>query len=117
MAIPIKKPCYNCSGTGTVQDTELPCTVCNETGFIAESYLADSLSGRISTVYPTYAVIESTSASEFNALSDANKDAYRQILSCGTIDLADGTNVRTKLWNMFDSESETRAALIELLGE
>jgi hypothetical protein len=112
-----------CDGTG--QHGESPCEQCNGTG-ILEIYIHDDLENRITDILeadyinnriPTYQIIESTAASEYNALSDANKDAYRQIVSCGVVDLSEGTGIRTKLWNMFDEESETRTALITLLGE
>ena len=76
---------------------------------IARSYYPDD-------VYPTYKIIEATDATEYAALSDANKDAYKMIVSCGTVDLADGTVVRTKLMAMFGAGTTTRANLVELVS-
>jgi hypothetical protein len=80
-------------------------------------YMADPIADTIASIYPTYLIMEATDASEFNALSDDNKDAYRQIISCGNADLGAGTAVHTKLLNMFDAQSTTRANLITLLGQ
>ena len=122
--------CPFCNGTGEIGSET--CTTCEGDGVISSihEYIAtivkyidetdlNILLGKDFTdnLVATYQIIESTTASEYNALSDANKDAYRQIVSCGIVDLTDGTGIRTKLWNMFDSESDTRVALIALLGE
>ena len=69
-----------------------------------------------SGVYPTYKVLEATDASEYAALSDANKDAYKMILSCGEVDLSDGTAVRTKLLAMFGAGTTTRTNLVALVS-
>ena len=62
-------------------------------------------------------IINATVNSEYNSLSDNHKEIYKMIISCGVLDLTEGTSIRTKLWNMFDENSTTRANLIELLGE
>lgn len=91
---------------------EIDCLSCGGAGIVpGGTQVLDT------SVFSTYKIMEATLASEYNALSAANKDAYRQIVSCGIVDLTDGTSIRTKLWNIFDSESTTRAALITLLGE
>ena len=74
-------------------------------------------SRRAGNVFAACQVLDNTISSEYNALSAANKDAYKMILSCGVLDLTDGNSIRTKLWNMFDENSTTRANLIALLGE
>ena len=50
-----------------------------------------------------------------NALSDANKDAYRMIISCYLVDLATDSSIKTKLWNMFGEGTTTRENLEALL--
>jgi len=65
----------------------------------------------------TYEILEATDITEYGNLSDTNKNAYNRILQCGIVDISDGTVIRTNLWAMFDCDSDTRAALIELLGE
>lgn len=59
----------------------------------------------------TYRIIEATKASEYVALSDANKDAYRIIISAGIVDFSEDSNVRKALWSMFEEGTDTRAAL------
>lgn len=61
-----------------------------------------------------YKILEITDSSEYNALSDANKEAYKMIISCGSADIATGTVLRTKLDNMFGEGSVTHTNLIEL---
>lgn len=122
--------CPFCDGTGEIGGE--PCVACESDGVVSDvhsfiavvvKYLNETrfsiLFGKDFTdnLVASYKIMESTTASEYNALTDANKDAYRQIVSCGIIDLSSGTVIREKLWNMFDSESETRVALIALLGE
>ena len=112
--ITIRRRCERCNGSGIFSiygGPQTTCVACGGSGKISIADFGDN------NAFFTYQIIEATVASEYNALSAANKDAYRQIISCGVVDLTDGTRIRTKLWNIFDSESETRAALITLLGE
>ena len=90
---------------------EVNCLSCGGVGHLrwGKQYLDDN-------IISTYQIMEATVASEYNALSDANKDAYRQIVSCGIVDLSEGTAIHTKLWALFDSESTTRAHLVTLLA-
>ena len=115
----IKRSCYNCSGDGTVTTydgeqvpSEVECPVCAGTGTL-EFGEVEELAG----MYQTYKVVEATDNTEYGDLSDNNKDAYQMIISCGFIDLSNGTAIRTKLWNMFDENSTTRANLLTLIGE
>ena len=59
----------------------------------------------------TYLIIELTAPAEYNALSDANKDRYKTIISAGIIDFRDGSLAKTALWAMFSEASATRANL------
>lgn len=67
-------------------------------------------------IYPTYKIVEATVASEYAALSDANKDLYKIILSCGVVDLSTGTAVRNYLMSMFGAGTTTRANLVTLVS-
>jgi DnaJ-class molecular chaperone len=113
--------CSRCNGDGIAivivgeTPTEIECPTCDGAGYVLERLSRTHLMA--DGIVHTYEIMEATDASEYNALSDANKDAYRQIVSCGIVNLADGTALRGKMWNMFDSESTTRANIIELLGE
>lgn len=59
----------------------------------------------------TYRIFEIIDSAEYLALSDNNKDALRIMLSLGYIDLSEDSSARTKLWNMFDENTDTGAAL------
>ena len=115
----IKKPCYNCSGGGTVTTydgeqvpSEVECPVCAGEGTLefAEIELEEG-------VYATYKISEATDATEYNALTDGQKAVYHIILSMGTVDLSDGISVRATLFAFFDENSTTRANLLTLIGE
>ena len=122
--------CPFCEGTGEI-DSET-CLTCEGDGVISSihDYIATILKcahevdiaillGKDFTdgLVATYKIMEATDIDEYNALSDSNKNAYGMLISCGVVDLSDGTQIRTNLWSMFDSESTTRANLITLLGE
>jgi len=112
--ITINRVCNSCAGTGITQyygGPELVCSGCDGDG---EVVLADF--GNQHACF-TYQILEATDVTEYGALSDSNKNAYDMLLKCGIVDLSEGTQVRTNLWSMFDSESTTRANLITLLGE
>ncbi len=105
--------CPQCDGDGIWGGKpEHSCSTCNGSGFL-HKFKAELNSNQ----FRTHQIVEATKTSEYTTLSAANKDAYKMIISCGIVDLSEGTAIRTKLWNMFDENSETRAALITLLGE
>ena len=89
---------------------QVPCPYCDATGLVPWATFPNPY-------VRTFNIIDNTDSTEYNALSDANKDAYKMIVSSGVVDLSDGTSIRTKLWNMFDDQSTTRANIITLLGE
>lgn len=107
----IYRKCDKCSATGVYAGME--CDHCTGLGY--QSF-GDTTPPGIDHVQ-THEILDATDASEYNALSDNNKDAYKMIISCGLVDLSDNTSARTKLWNMFDAQSTTRANLITLLDE
>jgi len=119
----ISKRCYNCSGTGAItivpEPPESPygesCDVCDGNGLIAFAELGDVT--ETTHICPTYQIVENTDPSEYQALSDANKQNYRDITGMGTVDLRDGSVVRATLWVLFDAQSTTRADIITMLGE
>ena len=59
----------------------------------------------------TYKIIEATDQTEYNALSDNNKDRYALIISAGRVDFEEGTIVKATLWAMFGEGTTTRANL------
>ena len=95
--------------------TDFPCPRCVALGFITPDIATAQFFD--TSIVSTYQVMEATDQTEFGALSDSNKTAYRDAMSCGTVDLTDGTQIRAALWSMFDAQSTTRANLITLLGE
>lgn len=112
--ITINRRCDSCNGSGVIQyygGPEVQCDACEGSGEILLASFGDQ------AACFTYQISEATDATEWNALSAGNKDAYAMILSMGIVDLTDGTSIRTTLWAMFDAQSTTRAALITLLGE
>lgn len=101
--------CVRCGGTG-IYDAEDPCMGCDGEGYVPKSHLAPN-------VVHAYEISDSLDATEYGALAAGSQAAVNIILSMGTASLAEGTNTRTMLWALFDSESTTRANLITLLGE
>ena len=89
---------------------EVDCPTCNGTGYV--NWGAHIIPGY---VFATYKIVEATDATEYSALSSGNKTAYGMIISLGTVDLAEGTSTRTKLWDMFGAETTTRANLETLV--
>ena len=125
-AVDLKGACVKCYGSGL--DEEGTCTVCggigtHTIGEVSGSHFDDviatlaDISDKIGDGIKTYQIMEATDITEFAALSTTNKTAYRQLISCGVVDLTAGTAIRASLWSMFDAQSTTRANLITLLGE
>ena len=114
----VKQICKNCDGTGQMLTVNgdppglsyIDCLYCEATGEVPWAVVDPVLTR-------THLIIENTDTTEYNALSDANKSAYLMVIACGKVDLTDGMEIRTKLWNMFDDQSTTRANIITLLGE
>ena len=63
----------------------------------------------------THRILDATDSTEYNNLSDSNKEAYGLIISCGYVDLAVDSPTRIKLWNMFGEGTTTRTNLEDLL--
>jgi len=67
------------------------------------------------TLRRTFRILEATTATDYNALSAGQKDAYKMILSCGLVDLAEGAPMKIRLWDLFGEETDTYANLESLL--
>lgn len=109
------RPCQKCDASGIWNS--MPCDHCGGTGYWSFGEIGSNPGSAGRADFHTHEILEATVGAEYNALSDANKDAYVLIISCGIINLTDGNALRAKLWNMFDDQSTTRANLITLLGE
>jgi len=113
------RQCGHCGGSGTVgggQNPDYNCPHCDgdtET-FVGEVRWADDAGKKL---IQTYEIVENTVPAEYQALSDANKQNYRDIIGMGVIDMTDGTLIRATLWVLFDAQSTTRANILTLLGE
>jgi DnaJ-class molecular chaperone len=62
----------------------------------------------------TYQIVEATVDSEYNALTESQKNIYKMIISVGVVDFSEGSQVRTKLLDIFGEETTTRNNLLEL---
>lgn len=100
----IRRTCHVCGGTG--------CPTCLYTGYTQKGNLED-----IYGIFLSYEVLDATDATEYNGLSDNNKGAYGLIISCGMVNLREGSPTKTRLWNMFPGGSGTRIALQALIDQ
>ena len=127
--------CLSCGGDGITSDQE-SCYACGGDG---EIDLLDSDFKRIkygqerilmgyvwsnllenttlpTNVFHSYIVLEELDATEYNALSDGEKEGVNILLMCGRVDLNDGKVGKVRLWNWFGAESTTVANLTALLS-
>jgi len=116
--------CWRCRGTGNYQVSTppsepviVPCPECNATGHFIRGHLhfADSAAAK-PDVFQAYAVLECIDATEYNALTAAQKEGTKIILSCGQVDLGLGKKSRTQFLNWFGAGSDTVVALTALLA-
>ena len=111
--------CEICGGTGSLGDPLVECGQCRGVGTYETDWvgvirqLELKLPG--TNVFWSYQIWEATDLTEFTALSAGNKDAYRGIVRMGTVSLVEDSHSRDTLWDLFDSESTTRAALLALI--
>jgi len=101
--------------TGQVWSEMVDKADANTADIAAVKAKTDTITSNPSGVFDAYQVIDVMDTSEWSALSDGNKTALGLIVSCGMVNLNDGS-VKTVLWGMFDSESTTRANFITLIG-
>jgi len=66
--------------------------------------------------FPTYLFLEVIVASEYNALTNGQKEKLKMILSCGTVDMMVGSLVRADIFTLFPEGTETYDNLIYLLA-
>lgn len=66
------------------------------------------------TIVETYKIYNVINPTEFSALTNANQQLVRDILSLGRVDASPGTSVRTRLLAIFAAGSATRTALAAL---
>jgi len=121
------KPCEYCDGTGEVAGS--PCSYCEGTGrqsLRTDAHdqtewnvkaIVDGLGLSQTLLFPSYRILECIDATEYNGLTDAQKDGVKVLLSCTIVDLNDGMAGKTRLWDWFGAESVTVAALQALLDE
>jgi len=126
--------CQACSGSGETS-SGVPCNLCGGDG---EIDLLDSafhqigirqenlLKGQIWSilldnttqpvnVFDSYIILEELDTTEYNALTDEQKDGVSILLSCGKVDLNEGKAGRIWLTSWFGSESTTISNLTALL--
>jgi len=67
-------------------------------------------------IISTSTILSATKASEYNALTSGQKDYFRMIISCGHFNAASGSKIRDALLSMFGEGTETREAIVEIIG-
>lgn len=118
--LPSTCPNPECGGSGYINNE--PCPTCFGTGALPIAGIAPRTLRRLDSIKPanayhTYQIVEATDTSEYNALSDTWKERYGAILSCGMVDLSEGTKIRIALWTMFGEGTTTRANLEALIND
>lgn len=61
-------------------------------------------------------LLEAIDLTEYAALSDANKEVVKICLSCGTVNLAIGSQARSLLTAIFPVGTATSTAISQLVG-
>ena len=133
----IKGPCSICDGDGirflwngeinpdgtAVGPVETVCAHCDEGRVAVHTISIPQLDEILSFielplgVFSSRIVYEAIDNQEYKDLgADPGERRVDGILSCGAVDLNEGSRARTVLWNKFDAESTTRANLIALIG-
>ena len=110
--------CRSCDGSkvneiyedGILVDT-IPCVSCGGTGFWEKEWIEFCTDN----VFESYKLLECLDVAEYNALSDAQKASFHNLLNVGRVDLNDGKVGKGTLWVLFGAESTTVANLTELL--
>lgn len=74
------------------------------------------MSAPVPTLIMSAGLLEALDITEYNALSDANKERVKILLSCGTINLAVGSQARSILDTIFPIGTATNAAVKVLVG-
>ena len=111
--------CSVCGGSGTYDGES--CARCGGDGSRGTSGILERLEAHLlahvlpTNVFRSHVVWEATDLTEYQALTEAQQENYNKIVHMGTVDLNVGSKSRVVLWNLFDSESTTRTALLALL--
>lgn len=113
--------CQNCHGTGKqgIPPDETDCERCDGVGEINADGFIGNIKERVelfANLSPTCKVASCIDFTEYAALTDAQKDKVKIVLSCGFVDMRDGQWTRTILFTIFNEASATRIALIAMFG-
>jgi len=65
--------------------------------------------------FETYRIAECIDASEYNALTDGQKEKLQIILSCGFINMGEGSILRNQILTLFPDGTTTYANLMAIL--
>jgi len=65
--------------------------------------------------FPTHLILGATVSGEYVALTDAQKEIYKIIVSCGNIDAHPGNPVIERIFNLFPQGTQTRINLETIL--
>ena len=115
---PESQTCSGCGGDGEVDTTNPEVLAMSREAQLTIQYqVLDELETKLpgTNVFWSYQIWGATDQTEYQALSAGGKTNYNNIVHMGTVDLNTGTTSRAVLWNLFDSESTTRANLLALL--
>jgi hypothetical protein len=96
---------------GNVTTVEYDCDLCGGTGVYESGTLALDEGYFFSTE-----IFEATALNEYKALNADEKAMYDLILSMGIVNLSDGSEAKSELWDIFGRASTTRANLISLIS-
>ena len=96
---------------GNVTTVEYDCELCGGTGVYESGSVVLDEGYFFSTE-----VFEATALNEYKELNAAEKSMYDLILSLGIINMADGSEAKSELWDIFGGASTTRANLISLIS-
>lgn len=117
----IYQKCTNCKGSGTITINNgiyepgppqiVNCSWCNGTGELYWGRRAEEATN----VFDSYLILEAIDATEYNALTDVQKDGVKVLLSCGKVDLNTGKAGIVRLTNWFGAESTTVANITALI--
>lgn len=116
MPIKIYQKCNKCSGTGMWSVEQGVDVTCPDCAGAKRLELCEIDSVFTDNVFHSYKVFEATDLTEYNALTDAQKERYQLILGMGQVDLNDGSNAFDLLKGMFGPSTTTRANLLALLA-
>ena len=74
------------------------------------------MGGEIKVVVLSAGLLDALDFTEYDALSDANKEVVKIFLSCGSINIATGSKVRAVLGAIFPPGTATDTAIKSMVG-